>query len=100
MPKVLNEHLDEITKDAVYIGRPTIFGNPYTHLAHSAPNVTVVDSREEAIDRFTTYFFERLASDEEFKERVDELKDKDLICFCAPLACHGDVILSYLKTLE
>jgi hypothetical protein len=24
---------------------------------------------------------------------LDELRDKDLLCFCAPAACHGDLLL-------
>jgi hypothetical protein len=31
---------------------------------------------------------------------VKRLKGKDLVCWCAPLACHGDVILKYANTSE
>ena len=24
---------------------------------------------------------------------LDELRGKDLLCFCAPAACHGDLLL-------
>jgi hypothetical protein len=25
---------------------------------------------------------------------LDELRGRDLICWCAPLACHGDVLIA------
>ncbi len=29
---------------------------------------------------------------------LDELRGKDLVCFCAPLACHGDLLLWLANT--
>jgi len=46
---------------------------------------------------FADYFYERLASDPEFRERVLALRGKTLGCFCKPRACHGDVIANYLE---
>lgn len=73
----------------VYIGRPSKFGNPYTHLTHtSAPYV--VDTREEAV-----YLYEEWirSQPELMADAKKELKGKILGCWCAPLACHGDVLV-------
>ena len=77
----------------VYIGRrghghDGYFGNPFR-----TPQLT----REEALARYRAYFHERLRTDPEFHRRVLALKEKRLGCFCAPLACHGDVIVEWLE---
>lgn len=33
-------------------------------------------------------------------EAREELKGRDLVCFCAPAACHGNVLLELLKEDE
>jgi hypothetical protein len=35
-----------------------------------------------------------LADQHHLLRALDELRDRDLVCFCAPLACHGDVLRS------
>ena len=71
----------------VYIGRPSIFGNPFSVKEYG---------REGCIARYKEYFYKRIKEDVKFKEEVLKLKDKVLGCFCKPLACHGDVIKEYL----
>ena len=73
----------------VYIGRGSKWGNPYAHVP-SVHQVIQVKDREEAIERFEEY----VASKGEAGRRQiqKELKGKVLGCFCAPLACHGDVL--------
>lgn len=91
MTKVVNLYKD---KYDVYIGRPGkgkegYFGNPFA----LKPNET----RDATIARYKEYFDNRILNDPEFKERVLELKDKTLGCFCKPHACHGDIIDDYLN---
>lgn len=65
----------------VYIGRPSKWGNPFM--------IGRDGSRDDVVRKFEMY----LRSDSVLMEAVKkELKDKDLVCFCAPLACHGDVL--------
>jgi hypothetical protein len=71
----------------VYIGRPSIFGNPFSVKKYG---------REECIERYREYFYGRLATFPEFKQEVLKLKGKRLGCFCKPEACHGDIIVKYL----
>ncbi len=82
MPKVLNQKKDKIPEDAVYIGRPSIFGNPYI--------VGIDGSRTEVIEKYRRY----LALNTSLREEViKQLKGKDLVCWCSPKQCHGDVLI-------
>lgn len=72
----------------VYIGRPSIWGNPFSHLPNSAAQYRVW-SREEAIAKYREW----LISQPELVQRAkSELRGKILGCWCAPAACHGDVL--------
>ena len=73
----------------VYIGRPSKFGNPYTHLENTAAPY-VVESREDAIRLFEEWI---RTQPELMAAAKVELKGKVLGCWCAPLACHGDVLV-------
>lgn len=82
----------------VYIGRGSIWGNPYTHLPLSGTKAnTQVATREEAIEKYLDYFVEKLATDKAFKEATEELKGKVLGCYCKPERCHGDILAEWLN---
>lgn len=72
----------------VYIGRPSIFGNPFSHLDGTLARFKV-GSREEAISKYREW----LMSQPLLVDRVKrELKGKVLGCWCKPKSCHGDVL--------
>jgi hypothetical protein len=73
--------------NAVYVGRPTKWGNPY--------KIGVDGNREEVIAKYREWLKKKLEEDPTF---LDPLKGKDLACWC-PLnkPCHADVILEFLK---
>ena len=78
----------------VYIGRAGrgqdgYFGNPF-QLGRDG-------DREQVIEKYKKWFDARIERDEEFKNRVLELKGKRLGCFCKPQLCHGDVIAEYVN---
>ena len=91
---------------AILIGRPSVFGNPFSHLNCSRAEVIVPD-RYTAIMRYASWVV--TGKDPEIKMpptsireaiRRGELdKQLPLMCFCAPLACHGD-ILDEIRTPE
>ncbi len=66
----------------VYIGRPSCWGNPFT--------IGADGTREEVIAKYRTW----LAQQPDLMARLPELKGKVLACWCAPKACHGDVLLA------
>ena len=93
MTNVVNIRISEYD---VYIGRAGkgqdgYFGNPF--------RLRENESRGATIDRYREYFYDRLETDPDFKDRIHELKGKTLGCFCKPYACHGDVIAEYLNNL-
>jgi hypothetical protein len=67
----------------VYVGRPSKWGNPYL--------VGRDGTREEVIQKYEEW----LVQNEELMGQLEELQGKDLICWCAPEACHGDVLLKW-----
>jgi len=78
----------------VYIGRAGnghdgYFGNPF--------KLESALLRDVVLDRYKTYFLERIARDEEFRRRVLGLVGLRLGCFCKPLACHGDIIVAWIN---
>lgn len=40
---------------------------------------------------------ERLGASPELLARIKELEGRRLVCWCAPLACHGDVLAEYVE---
>lgn len=81
--RVLNKGKHGEPEGAVYIGRPTKWGNPYA-IGHKGM------TRAQVIAAYETYLRSKPALMAAAKA---ELKGKDLVCWCSPLACHGDILL-------
>jgi len=86
MTTLVNKHYNKPYD--IYIGRGSMYGNPYI--------IGIDGSREEVIEKYKKYFYDRIEYDEDFKKGVLNLRDKRLACFCYPKQCHGDVIIEYL----
>lgn len=80
-PLVLSKHCCGNPPDAVFIGRPSKWGNPFA-IGRDGDRATVI-AKHEAWLRGQRHLLQSL----------DELRGKHLICFCAPAACHGDLLL-------
>ena len=65
----------------VYIGRGSKWGNPF-HVGRDG-------SRQAVILRYYKY----LMNNKQLVDSLHELKGKNLGCYCAPLACHGDILI-------
>ena len=75
-----------IPKGAVYVGRPSPFGNPYA--------IDPKRPREEQEANVLGAFRDLLRADPALVERIRrDLVGKDLVCWCAPLPCHADILL-------
>ena len=82
MPKVLNaHHFGREVDGAIYIGRPYKWGNPF--------EIGKDGTREEVIEKFKEY----LLQNDELMSSIEELRGKNLLCWCAPKACHGDILI-------
>lgn len=75
--------------DVLFIGRPSIYGNPF--------KIGRDGSREVVIQKYKAYFWKRLNEDAHFLSAVRALEGKRLKCFCTPKPCHGDVIIAWFR---
>lgn len=89
MPKVLNIHRDGVPKNAVYIGRRSKWGNPFV--------IGKDGSRDEVIEKYLAWLGSR---PDLILAAQHELRGRDLICFCAPERCHGDILLNIANSGE
>ena len=64
----------------VYIGRPSKRGNPFV--------IGRDGTRDDVIARYEVWLLEQ----PELVDALPELTGKTLGCWCAPRACHGDVL--------
>jgi len=82
MQKVFNaRHFTEEANHSIYIGRPSKWGNPF--------EIGRDGTREEVVEKFKTY----LLNNNELMASLEELRGKNLLCWCAPKACHGDILI-------
>jgi len=92
-----------------YIGRPSIFGNPF-----SIADKNDLEERKEVINQYRKYLGILLRDNEtarllrDNKMAQDKIRqlvglaqkgDLNLVCWCAPLACHGDVLKECIESL-
>jgi hypothetical protein len=89
MNKVYNKRHGDAPLGAVYIGRGSKWGNPFTHLKSKTLASYVVETRDQAVDKYREYLY----NNAELMDSLDELRGKDLVCYCAPQRCHGDILL-------
>ncbi len=77
----------------VYIGRGSVWGNPY--------QIGEDGDRDEVIRKFA-YDFQRgfLKAHEDFENNLKKIKGKVIACHCKPASCHGDVIAAYVNSLD
>jgi|688.fasta_scaffold190153_4 hypothetical protein len=70
------------SKHDVYIGRPSKWGNPF--------EIGKDGDRAEVIQKYREW----VATQPNLMAALPELRGKVLGCWCAPKACHGDVLVS------
>jgi hypothetical protein len=103
--KVVNKKDHASTDKDFYIGRGSVFGNPFT--SQDLDNTKAIyqaTSKEDSIKKYEAYLRTRINLKEisiidGFNEMLEALKmnDINLVCYCAPKDCHGDIIKRILK---
>jgi Domain of unknown function (DUF4326) len=84
--KVLKHQRGEkLPPNSVYIGRPSKWGNPFVIGKHG--------TRTEVIEKYRAYILSRPW----LMATLPELRGKNLVCWCAPEPCHGDVLLELVQ---
>ena len=81
-PRVWNYREPNIPPGAVYVGRPSEWGNCY--------KIGRDGNRTEVIAK---YLGDILRSPGLRRRIRRELRGKHLVCWCAPAPCHADVLL-------
>jgi hypothetical protein len=91
------------TNNNVYIGRKgivfinnvrfpkqdSIWCNPF--------KIDKNNNREQVLEKYEKYIIERLEKDDDLKEKLKELKGKQLGCWCCPEKCHGDILRKLIE---
>ncbi|MGE3537294.1 MAG: DUF4326 domain-containing protein [Candidatus Tectimicrobiota bacterium] len=87
MITIVNKHQDS---HGIYVGRPTVLGNPYTLKLYSRP---------DAIARYRLWLRQQWQRQGEVHAALLELarlytarEQLTLLCWCAPQRCHAEVI--------
>jgi hypothetical protein len=82
MAKVVSRRGGARNPGAIYVGRPSKWGNPF--------QIGRDGTREEVIAKY-----ERWLNVNPLLKRVivAELRGRDLECWCSPLPCHADLLL-------
>jgi hypothetical protein len=75
----------------IYIGRPSKWGNPYPII-----KLGKTDNRESVIKAYKAWILTR----PDLLKSLHELRGKTLGCWCAPKACHGDVLVLLLDEID
>jgi hypothetical protein len=76
------------SKYDIYIGRPSMWGNPYT--------IGKDGTRDEVIQKYREW----AVTQPNILKNIHVLKGKTLACWCAPLPCHGDVLAELAERME
>ena len=102
-PRVLNKRTDQIPPDAIYVGRPSKWGNPF-RIGEKHPADGHRIDRDEALELYRNalpLMFQARRDDGTIILDLNELRGKDLVCWCHtwngegknPHYCHADILL-------
>lgn len=103
MIRVVNKYTHTPTQNDVFVGRPSPLGNPYSHMENTKAEHKVI-TREEAIAKYREWFEHARLNDVAVHNMLNKMCkahragiDMNLVCYCAPKPCHGDVIKEYIE---
>ena len=82
---VLNKRIHQIPEHAVYVGRPTMWGNPFV--------VGTDGDRTECVQKYRRWLLKQVDEGRITLQQLADLHGRDLVCWCAPYACHADVLV-------
>lgn len=69
------------TATKVYVGRPSKWGNPFV--------IGRDGSRDDVIAKYRAWIVEQPG----LMRSLSELRGRNLVCWCAPQACHADALI-------
>lgn len=115
MSKLIITALGNKELSGIYIGRPSVLGNPYPTKVSNF-RVDKIYTNEESMDKYRQYILKEIKKNEKLKKilmtlkkRILENKDIQLNCWCIlekidfenyeekeKIRCHGQIIYEYL----
>lgn len=84
-PRVVAARDLTTTDEVVFIGRPSKWGNPF--------RIGWDGSRAQVIEQYRHW----IRTQPHLMDALSELSGMTLVCFCKPLACHGDVLADLVE---
>lgn len=91
-PKVWNKNDPRMPIGTIYVGRPTKWGNPFSHKPSSVYHVIRVPTLQDALESYYKWIWQ--PEQEYLRDAMrQELVGKHLCCWCTPGLCHADTIL-------
>lgn len=88
--KILNLHTDDC-RNAAYVARPSPLGNPYA-IGRDGDRETVIAKYQDWLDRQIAHRDPVVLT-----ALLGIRPDQDLACYCAPQACHAEIIRDRLQ---
>jgi hypothetical protein len=88
-PRVWNRKTERPPAGAIWVGRPSKWGNPYSEIPGVVAPEFMVESHGEAVSKYREYLEANPALLDDARK---ELRGKDLICVCHPKPCHAAVL--------
>jgi hypothetical protein len=87
MTSVIHMNQRKHFDDEMYIGRGSPYGNPYKISRGLTRMMVIRLYRENVLPKFNEH-------------QIAVLIGKKLVCYCSPLACHGDMLMEAADELE
>lgn len=78
----------------VYIGRGSIWGNPWSHLSKSKAKCRAA-TREIAVEEYAKW----IQTQPHLLAKIRELRNLRLGCYCSPKRCHGEILAELADAL-
>lgn len=91
MTNVVNKHTHTPTDRDVYIGRGSRWGNSWSHREGTKASFQVA-TVGEAIASYRRWLWSEIEAERITLHDLAALDGKNLVCFCKPGPCHGDVL--------
>lgn len=111
MIRVVHQKRSALNQPSHYVGRPTVLGNPFTHLTRDTKAIEIVPTVEMAVARYSQWFYQQMKTNSDFRLAVSKLAVEyqntgylNLACWCkdelqprpTDHVCHADVIRDFL----
>lgn len=101
MINVVNKYKHKQTDNDIYIGRGSVLGNPYTSIKDRKTKAEFIcENREESVEKYREWLTGQINNKNKSVTNIlnemwkinKEGGEVNLVCFCVPKLCHGEII--------